>query len=252
MCRRIGVLVIALGLSMFELNLAPVWATSAEEDCQWGRIKATATYTECVQKRIKAYYVLSTPGMDKCVAKYAAAYGKLHSKALSSPGTETCDAPRFVDNGDGTVTDNLSGLRWEQKVNSPGSIHHLSNLYTWSSSDGIQADGDVFTDFLSTLNSGCFANACDWRLPTLPELLALGLPTFGLCTTEPCIDSAFGETLVNAAHRYWAGTTFSGSEQLVSSPGASAWTMDFSLEGPGQSSAPKTSLGPARAVRGGL
>ncbi len=244
----------AVTLGMLLLGPAiPAVGLTAEESCQLGRIKATAVYAECVQKRIKAYYALTTPGMDKCVAKYASAYDKLRARAASSPAVETCDAPRFVDNGNGTVTDNLSGLVWEQKLDSPGSIHHYSDLYNWSSSDGIRADGTVFTTFLSTLNSACFADECDWRLPTLVELLAIGLPTLGLCTVEPCIDPAFGVTLVNAAHRYWTGTTFSGSDTLASSPvQAWTWTMDFTLAGPGQSNAPKLNLGPARAVRGGF
>jgi hypothetical protein len=38
---------------------------------------------------------------------------------------------RFVDNGDGTVTDTRTGLMWEQKTDD-GSIHDKDNVYTWS------------------------------------------------------------------------------------------------------------------------
>src|SRR5205085_3257383 len=37
----------------------------------------------------------------------------------------------FTDNGDGTITDDASGLMWEKKDNS-GGIHDRDNEYTWS------------------------------------------------------------------------------------------------------------------------
>jgi hypothetical protein len=45
--------------------------------------------------------------------------------------------PRFVDNGDGTVTDNQTGLQWEKKTTAVGSVanladpHDVDNAYTW-------------------------------------------------------------------------------------------------------------------------
>ncbi len=67
---------------------------------------------------------------------YTAAWAKLQATA---PGS-TCDNARFHDNGDGTVTDRLTGLQWEQKKND-GSVHgektfrpvhDMDNLYSWS------------------------------------------------------------------------------------------------------------------------
>jgi hypothetical protein len=111
-------------------------------------------------------------------------------------------AQRFTDNGDGTVTDHQSGLMWEKKTPAgSGDVHDINNRYTWGN-----WDGTVFTVFLGTLNNGadqngpnnvdspitgCFANHCDWRLPSVVELrsiLAAG------CPTVPCIDPAFGPT----------------------------------------------------------
>ncbi len=39
--------------------------------------------------------------------------------------------PRFVDNGNGTITDRQTGLMWEKKT-TDGSIHDLYNSYSWS------------------------------------------------------------------------------------------------------------------------
>ncbi len=41
------------------------------------------------------------------------------------------DLSGFVDNGDGTVTDNRTGLMWEKK-SSDGSIHDVENYYSWA------------------------------------------------------------------------------------------------------------------------
>ena len=39
--------------------------------------------------------------------------------------------PRFVDNGDGTITDTKTGLQWEKKSDD-GTIHDQDDTYTWT------------------------------------------------------------------------------------------------------------------------
>jgi hypothetical protein len=62
--------------------------------------------------------------------------------------------PRFHDNGNGTITDNLSGLMWTKNANLPGS------KMTW-----YQA-----SDFCNNLKLGGYT---DWRLPEVKELESL-------------------------------------------------------------------------------
>ena len=157
----------------------------------------------------------------KCVAKYAATRAKLQAKASGSGAT--CDNPRLVDNGDGTVTDRLTGLQWEKKTNldsapNPFDPHDADNTYTWNAT-GAPADGTTFTDFPTTLNSGRFAGQCDWRLPTRDELLTIASPGYPACitATEPRIDPVFGPTV---AFNYWSATT------LAAYPG-DAWNVSF-------------------------
>jgi hypothetical protein len=144
---------------------------------------------------------------------------------------------RFFDNGDGTVTDNQTGLQWEQKDTAFGSgvnladPHDVDNEYTWSNSSG-PPDGPAFTDFLGNLNNctstngtavtnGGFAGHCDWRLPTSQELDTIHDMTQGFCNGgplgQPCIDPIFGPT---AWHRYWSDTTQDGQP-------ANAWGEYF-------------------------
>jgi hypothetical protein len=72
-------------------------------------------------------------------------------------------SPSFTDNGDGTVTDNNTGLIW-QKIN-----RH------YSTGGGISVNWNSATNYCSNLEIG---NLSNWRLPELIEMdsiLALGV-----------------------------------------------------------------------------
>ena len=121
---------------------------------------------------------------------------------------------RYLNNGDGTVSDLNTGLMWEMKTETAG-VHDMYNTYTWSTGDNF-ADGTAFTSFLAMLNNGsapyngaitgCFANHCDWRLPSIVELQGIVDLSAPGCSagTSPCIDPIFGPTLLVF---YWSATT---------------------------------------------
>lgn len=177
--------------------------------------------------------------------------------------TRGCSVVRFHDNGDGTLSDNKTGLMWEEKTGSIGTPvqctldgcvdpHGVNNKYTWNGYDPVHdsiflaefATGTVFTDFLYRLNSctsgdtsntGGFAGHCDWRLPTIQELNELLVsPCAPASEGSPshCIDDAFQPT---QAGFYWSVTTDFGIVDL--GPGTSnpmnlpvvARTVDFGL-----------------------
>jgi hypothetical protein len=182
--------------------------------------------------------------------------------------------PRFVDNGDGTITDNQTGLMWEQKLaaddpacplfdipQSPRSPHCVQNTYQWSSS-GAAADGDLFTSFLARINTElgssstgefirdvCFAGHCDWRIPNLLELQTIVGPCSG--TQITCIDPIFGPIIGSnlggggsgSTPPYWSSTTLNdGSFDFTS-----AWAVSFVGRGFGADA--KSRLFFVRAVR---
>jgi hypothetical protein len=139
------------------------------------------------------------------------------STTTTTTSSTTTTTQRFVDNGDGTVTDNQTGLQWEKKDNTCPGIHCVNDTYQWSST-GTAPDGGAFTAFLGTLNNGtspdgtatsaCFAGHCDWRLPAIEELAGIVDPTQGSCGggSGPCIDqTVFGPTVDSL---YWSATTF--------------------------------------------
>jgi hypothetical protein len=130
---------------------------------------------------------------------------------------------RFTDNGDGTVTDNQTGLIWEKATGEsngppdPSDVRNVNNTYAWCAGSTFACtdasappDGPAYTVFLATLNhnvalfngtqpgpiSGCFANHCDWRLPTVTEL-------YGIVNAN---DPVLGPI---EPREYWTSTTLS-------------------------------------------
>src|SRR5262249_61432489 len=129
---------------------------------------------------------------------------------------------RYIDNGDGTVTDTSTGLQWEKKDGTDGvadysNPHDVDNVYTWGDLAGCPiagcANGTGYTDFLARLNycvsDGTttvwpgFAGHCDWRLPTIDELASIIDYNSPTCQNGPCIDPIFGPS----EHIYGSSTT---------------------------------------------
>jgi len=174
--------------------------------------------------------------------------GTLTCSAGCTFDTSGCSAVRFIANGDGTVTDVQTGLMWEQK-DALGGIHDWNNPNLWSAT-GTLPGGTTFTTFIGMLNngasrdgmaiSGCFADHCDWRLPTIAELMTIY--DSSACGAGVCIDAVFRPTSV--AGRYWSSTT-------VDSTPLDAWYVFFGTNRGAEFSA-KTDGRFARAVRNAL
>ena len=97
-------------------------------------------------------------------------------------------ARSYTDNGDGTITDNATGLMWEKK-SSDSSIHDRYSSYTWGMNSGpYTMNGSMITSFLATLNAGGgFAGYTDWRIPNRFELMSI----LDLQNSSPAVDPVF-------------------------------------------------------------
>ena len=120
-------------------------------------------------------------------------------------------ARSYTDNGNGTITDNKTGLMWE-KISDDGSIHDKDTTYTWTT---------AVTTKIAALNSGSFAGFTDWRLPNVNELQSLanygafGPAVFSAfntscaasCTVLTCSCTSFGN--------YWSSSTFQSNSNAA-------------------------------------
>jgi hypothetical protein len=131
--------------------------------------------------------------------------------------------PRFTPNGDGTVTDNLTGLVWLQNANcteTVGGVNKDSGQLNWT-------DAQTWCGALATGSCGLGdgSAAGTWRLPTINEMLSLmhwgfqqppisndaGSGQWGAGGT-----SSFTNIAIDAG--YWTGT--------VTSNPAQSWSID--------------------------
>lgn len=164
----------------------------------------------------------------------------------------------YTDNGDGTITDNVTGLMWEKKDDS-GGIHDVNNVYSWGMTLApYTMNGTMVTTFLAALNSGAgFAGHTDWRIPNYKELTSILNLEKALPATSPAFHQA--ATCLNCSdvtlpscscgyygstfNYYWTSTSRRDFQNQ-------AWYVDFGL---GNVVLGNKDRGYAvRAVRGGL
>jgi hypothetical protein len=228
---RVGI-VLALGL----MGLSGGVHADAVLNCQLAKLKAEADRARCLTRQEGEKLKGNPFNFGACETAFDA--------AITAAGT----ACRYIDDGDGTVSDLNTLLIWEKKT-VDGSVHDVDNRYTWSVEDGTAPKGTAFTDFLGRLNNctssdgstvtGPFTGRCDWRLPTVAEL-----QTIVNCAFSPCIDPIFGPTAspVATAAPYWTSTT--------NVTGFGAWIVVFS-NGDVSPGGVKDDISQVRAVRGG-
>jgi Protein of unknown function (DUF1566) len=213
-------------LAVMALCAMLLWAgaalarTNATLNCQQSKLSADGQLELCLAQNSANILAGGTDSSATCQSNFNSALAKVDATAAKSGA-----ACRYVDNGDGTVSDLNTVLMWEKTTGTvggtnTGSVNDVNNLYTWSNGDNL-ADGTAFTSFLATLNNGastdggvstaitgCFANHCDWRLPSIVELQGIGdLSATGCGSGSACIDPTFGPT---QSTFYWSATTGAG------------------------------------------
>lgn len=254
------------------------WGLSPADKCEAAKNKVAGKYLFCREKAEAKAIKTGTPAdYSKCDESLALKWQTTETKGggqcptngdLASRQAElTIDAnrtawhlsggPRFVDNGDGTITDNQTGLMWEKK-SADGTVHDKDNAYTWcvdSEPDlncdgaGNPMDGTILSTFLATLNGGSgFAGYTDWRIPDCQELVSI--VSFG--ELSPSVDATFNNGCLatcDVTACSCTGTLFYWSSSSAPSS-SNACTAGFS-NGGSASLVPKINAGSVRAVRGG-
>ncbi len=105
----------------------------------------------------------------------------------------TWASPRFTDNGDGTVTDNMTSLIWLKNANSFGNSTWTAAL---TAANGL-ADG-------GSLSDGSIVG--DWRLPNVRELSSLT----DFSQSSPALPTGHPFTSVQTYY-YWSSSTYASS-----------------------------------------
>ncbi len=149
----------------------------------------------------------SSLGMDSVVGVVAVIGGLLKTGQVSSYRTgddgyyQKGIAHSYTDNGDGTITDNVTGLMWAKDGNGPG-CNNGNQIASW----------EAAIDWAEGLT---FAGYSDWRLPNRRELHSI--VNYGRYNSA--IDTTyFPNTLT--IYFYWSGTTDAGKT-------TQAWGTNF-------------------------
>lgn len=130
-------------------------------------------------------------------------------RCVSSP---TIVPIAYTDNGDGTVTDTITSLRWQKCMmgqnNDATCTGSNSSTATWQSS----------LNYCESLNLGTFGNSSNWRLPSITELKSL--------VDKSRLWGFKAESLFPSAGigSYWSSSTYSGSL-------FNAWNVTFTNGG---------------------
>ena len=106
-------------------------------------------------------------------------------------------ASRFIDHGNGTVTDNKTGLMWQKCADGQyGALCDQGSPATYTWQNALQR--------AKSLNSTSgFANYADWRMPNIKELYSL----VEITCAEPAINLAiFPSTINGLEDHYWSST----------------------------------------------
>jgi len=149
---------------------------------------------------------------------------------------------RYVDNGDGTITDATTGLMWEKLSDDTG-IHDKDNVYTWV---------NAFNYKIAILNQEGFAGHRDWRVPNIRELQSIVdygkvgpavAAAFNTGCVEWCTVLTCSCTLGANTYSFWSSTAFR--------PNASSIMSIFFYNGLVDRTTGATQAFHVRAVRGG-
>jgi hypothetical protein len=122
----------------------------------------------------------------------------------NSQADVTAGAPNlesYTDNADGTVTDNVTGLMWQQVV---------------------PQDTRTYADAVAYCSTLALAGHSDWRLPSVIELVSI----VDCGQSVPSMDGSYFSWGIGYNPGTW-GVMFWSSSPMVESPGELMWCVLF-------------------------
>lgn len=123
-----------------------------------------------------------------------------HARAVRNITTPLVLPNHFTDNGDGTITDNVTQLVWQKVPN--------VNLFNWE-------QAITYAEGLT------LANATDWRLPNIKELQSLNIES----NSNPSVNTTYFSTI--GIQNYWSSTTLLPNPNNLTS--AWYWNTQFGI-----------------------
>ncbi|MCG8430981.1 MAG: DUF1566 domain-containing protein [Candidatus Omnitrophica bacterium] len=126
----------------------------------------------------------SGAGQDAEYADPAGSYDYGATRDEGSWANWRADGGRFVNNTDGTVTDQATGLMWVANTTDAG----RGGSYNW-------------TNALTACGNLSYANYSDWRLPNIKEQVSI----VDYNTSDPAIDETFFHS--HTDDYYWTSTS---------------------------------------------
>jgi hypothetical protein len=126
------------------------------------------------------------------------------TRSVTPTATPSTPAARFVDNGDGTITDTQTDLVWEKKVSADGSkdapnLHDADNLYSW-------AGRCSFVNSILCQPNAAAATACAAGARGDQTGCDVCPPGLGTCDVDPSVLT----TVWDGAAQLNAGSGFAG------------------------------------------
>jgi hypothetical protein len=124
--------------------------------------------------------------------------------------------PRFADNGDGTVTDNLTGLIWLQNASCITFFQGDNSIWPQRSWGAALTAANSLSDGYCDLSDD--SSAGDWRLPNLRELQSLihfGVWIPAVPNTTGTGKWSEGDPFTSIASAYWSSTDISPANKPV-------------------------------------
>jgi hypothetical protein len=153
-----------------------------------------------------ATFRIPDTGQTKCY-QTVDPYAEISCDGTGQDGAYQINPMSYTDNGDGTVTDNITGLVWQQQVD-----NQSINWYQASGTfDPVHNPGS--TDACGSLTLGGHS---DWRLPSKKELISI--LDYSIWYPNPTINQVYFPNTI--AGDFWSSTPCSDAQ-------ASAWGVFF-------------------------